>query len=223
MKSCIRFASLTLALTSLGAGTMATHSFADDATVAKQSEKPQTPKAAAKSDKAKVGAAAPAIALTDTEGKSWSLADAKGKVVVLQWVNPECPVSRRVVEDGTVAATLKGVREAFPDAVYVGINSSSSRPSSFEASKGDMAKHNLAVPVLIDTDASVCKLYGAKTTPQCFVIDAAGVLVYSGAIDDSPSGGAKTNYVVDAVQAIKAGKPVSPSETKPYGCGVKNK
>ena len=66
-------------------------------------------------------------------------------------------------------------------------------------------------------------MYGAKTTPHCYVIDAAGVLVYQGAIDDNQSGSGKTNYVVNAVTQLKAGEKVSPSETKPYGCGVKYK
>lgn len=221
MKARIRITSIVIACTL--AAVLSTATIADDTIAIKQSEKAPTVKASAGAGKAKLGAAAPTFTLNDTEGKAWNLADTKGKVVVLQWMNPECPVCRRVAEDSTTANTLKGVREAFPDAVYVGINSSSSRPSSFEASKGYMANHKIEMPVLIDTDGAVSKLFGAKTTPHCFVIDASGVLVYAGAIDDSPSGGAKTNYVIDAVNALKAGKPVSPNETKPYGCGVKNK
>ena len=218
MKNTIRTTSLVF---TLGLAGLFTSALLANAPVGAQDAK--APAAKAASGKAKVGTAAPAFTLNTTDGKAWSLADAKGKVVVLQWMNPECPVCRRVCEDSTVANTLKGVQAAFPDAVYVGINSSSSRPSSFEASKAYLANHKLEIPMLIDTDGAVSKTYGAKTTPHCFVIDASGVLVYAGAIDDSPSGGAKTNYIVAAVDALKAGKPVTPSETKPYGCGVKNK
>ncbi len=218
MKNTIRTTSLVL---TIGLAGLFTSALLAHAPVGAQDAKAPAAKAAA--GKAKVGTAAPAITLNTTDGKAWSLADSKGKVVVLQWMNPECPVCRRVCADGTVANTLQGVRAAFSDAVYVAINSSSSRPSSFEASKDYMANHKLEIPVLIDTDGAVSKTYGAKTTPHCFVIDASGVLVYSGAIDDSPSGGAQTNYVVAAVDALKAGKPVTPNETKPYGCGVKNK
>ncbi len=221
MNILTKIASLTLAVTC--AGLVVTASRAAETVGVNQETKTEARKDSSSQGKAKVGAPAPAISLKDAEGNAWSLSDAKGKVVVLQWMNPECPVCRRVSSDGTTANTLKAVREAFPDAVYVGINSSSSRPSSFEASKGYMANHKLDMPLLIDTDGAVSKQYGARTTPHCFVIDANGVIVYSGAIDDSPSGGAKTNYVVDAVNALKAGKPVTPSETKSYGCAVKNK
>lgn len=172
---------------------------------------------------AEVGKPAPNFTLKTTDGKEWSLSDAKGKVVVLEWVNPECPVCVRVCEQGVVAETVKGVKELFPDAVYVAINSSAARPSSLSNTASYLASYNLAIPALLDSEGSVGKMYGAKTTPHCYVIDANGVLVYQGAIDDGPNGNAKMNYVVNAAKAIKAGEAVSPSTTKPYGCGVKYK
>lgn len=172
---------------------------------------------------AEVGKPAPNFTLKTTDGKEWSLSDAKGKVVVLEWVNPECPVCVRVCEQGVVAETVKGVKELFPDAVYVAINSSAARPSSLSNTASYLASYNLAIPALLDSEGAVGKMYGAKTTPHCYVIDANGVLVYQGALDDGPNGNAKMNYVVNAAKAIKAGEAVSPSTTKPYGCGVKYK
>jgi peroxiredoxin len=170
---------------------------------------------------AKIGAAAPAFTLKTTDGKDWSLSDAKGKVVVIEWVNPECPVCRGLVKDGTVAATEKGCKAAFPDVVYLAINSSASSKSSLDATGAYLKDNKLDVIGLIDTDGKVGRSYGARTTPHCFVINAEGVLVYQGAINNSQGGDGKTNYVVDAVKQLKAGSIVTPSETKPFGCGVK--
>ena len=172
---------------------------------------------------AKVGEAAPNFTLKTTDGKDWSLSDAKGKVVVLEWVNPNCPVCVRVCKEGIVADTLKGCKEQFADVVYVAINSSAAQPDSLAATAEYLKSHKLEVPALLDNDGKVGQMYGARTTPHCYVIDQNGVLVYQGAIDDSPSGGAKTNYVVNAVKQLKAGEKVSPSGTTPYGCPVKYK
>ena len=170
---------------------------------------------------AKVGEAAPGFTLKTADGKDWSLSDAKGKVVVIEWVNPECPVCERVMKDGTVAATIKGVKEQYPDAVYLAINSSASRPSSFDATPAYLKDNKIEIPALFDRDGKVGKSYGARTTPHCFVINAEGVLVYKGAIDNSQGGDGKTNYVVQAVTQLKKGEKVTPGETKPFGCSVK--
>jgi peroxiredoxin len=181
-------------------------------------------KKAESSAKAKVGEAAPNFTLKTTDGKDWSLSDAKGKVVVLEWINPECPVCVRVMKDGTVANTLKGVTEQFSDVVYVAINSSAARASSLEGTAAYMKEHKVEIPALLDNDGAVGLMYGAKTTPHCFVIDANGKLVYQGAIDNNDGrGDGKMNYVVNAVTQLKKGESVSPTETKPYGCSVKYK
>ena len=180
----------------------------------------QVANGAGKAD-AKIGAAAPAFTLKTADGKDWSLSDAKGKVVGIEWVNPECPVCRGLVKDGTVAATEKGCKAAFPDVVYLAINSSASSKSSLDATGAYLKDNKLDVIGLIDTDGKVGRSYGARTTPHCFVINAEGVLVYQGAINNSQGGDGKTNYVVDAVKQLKAGSTVTPSETKPFGCGVK--
>jgi peroxiredoxin len=173
--------------------------------------------------KAEVGQAAPNFTLKTVDGKEWSLSDAKGKVVVLEWINPECPVCVRVMSDGTVAKTLSGVKEIYPDAVYVAVNSSAARQSSLDGTGEYMKAHKMDLPALLDSDGAVGKMYGAKTTPHCYVISPAGTLVYAGAIDDGANGGAKMNYVVNAAKQLKAGETVSPGETKPYGCSVKYK
>ncbi|MCE2882616.1 MAG: redoxin domain-containing protein [Planctomycetaceae bacterium] len=176
---------------------------------------------AGKAAVAKVGEAAPNFTLKTTDGKDWSLTDAKGKVVVLEWVNPECPVCVRVMSDGTVANALKGAKEQYPDVVFVAVNSSASRKSSLDATAKYLKDNKIEIPALLDSDGAVGKMYGARTTPHCYVIDANGTLVYQGAIDDNQSGGGKTNYVVNALTQLKKGEKVSPSETKPYGCSVK--
>jgi peroxiredoxin len=174
--------------------------------------------------KAKVGEAAPNFTLKTTDGKEWSLSDAKGKVVVLEWINPECPVCVRVMKDGTVANTIKGVTEQFSDVVYVAINSSAAKPSSLGGTAAYMKENKIDIPALLDNEGSVGQLYGARTTPHCYVIDANGVLVYQGAIDNNDGrGDGKMNYVVNAVTQLKKGETVSPSETKSYGCSVKYK
>lgn len=176
----------------------------------------KTEKAAAK---AEIGKPAPAFTLTTTDGKQWSLADAAGKIVVLEWCNPNCPVCRKLVSNGAVAKT---VADCGTDVVYVMINSSAADPASLEATAAYLKDNKLTTPGLLDKDGAVGKLYGARTTPHCFVIDAKGVLRYQGAIDDNADGkGGKMNYVANAVKQIKGNETVSPETTKPYGCSVK--
>ena len=168
---------------------------------------------------AKVGAAAPAFTLKDTAGKDVSLADFKGKVVVLEWINPDCPVCREKMEDGSVAKMMADSKAIDPNVVFLFINSTHYMADK-PASSGDyLSKNKVEAAALIDGDGAVGKAYGAKTTPHCYVVAADGTLAYDGAIDDKGS----TNYVVSAVKALKAGTPVSPATTKAYGCSVKYK
>lgn len=177
-------------------------------------------KAERSASKVEIGKAAPNFTLPTTDGKQWSLSDAKGKVVVLQWVNPQCPVCVRVMEDGTVASALKEL--AAMDVVYVAINSSAAVPASLDATGSYLASHKVAIPALLDRDGAVGQMYDARTTPHLFVIDASGVLRYSGAIDDgNPGTKGTTNYAVNAVKQIKAKETVAPDSTRPYGCSVK--
>jgi peroxiredoxin len=174
-----------------------------------------------KAPTAKVGEPAPDFTLQDAAGKSYRLADYKGKIVVLQWINPDCPVCRRVNSTGRVADMLTKVRETDENVVHLTINSTYYMEA--EKSAAYLEKHKIDAPALIDQDGKVGKLYDARTTPHMYVIDAEGVLRYDGAFDDDRRGDASepTNYVVEAVSRISAGDTVSPDKTRPYGCSVK--
>ena len=178
---------------------------------------------------ASVGAPAPDFALNDLQGKPVRLADFKGKTVVLEWFNPECPF----VKLSHTKGSLKGLADKHAgDAslVWLAINSGGAgkQGHGIEANQAGVDSFGLKHPVLLDPEGSVGKAYGATNTPHMFVIDAKGTLVYSGAIDNSPdaegqspSDGALVNYVSQALDELKQGKAVSVPKTKAYGCSVK--
>ncbi|MHC5114170.1 MAG: redoxin domain-containing protein [Planctomycetota bacterium] len=185
------------------------------------------PSAAADADSkamAKVGQPAPDFTVADVSGTKHTLSSYKGRMVVLQWINPDCPICRRVSETGRVNAMMKDVREIAPDVVHITINST--HYMAPEDGAKYLARNKITAPVLVDTDGKIGHLYGAKTTPHMFVIDRDGVLRYQGAIDNDSRGNkgdAATNYVVQAVKQIAAGETVAPDSTRPYGCSVKYK
>jgi peroxiredoxin len=177
---------------------------------------------------ATVGQAAPDFTLTDSKGAKQSLSANKGKVVVLEWVNYECPFVKKHYGSGNMQKlestyTGKGV-------VWYSINSSApGKQGNFAPDViQSMFKERKAASTayLIDADGAVGRAYGAKTTPHMFVIDTAGKVVYAGGIDDKPStdladvAGAK-NYVAAALDETLAGKPVTTATSTPYGCSVK--
>ncbi|MHC4067070.1 MAG: thioredoxin family protein [Planctomycetota bacterium] len=168
---------------------------------------------------AKVGEKAPDFALKDADGKELGLSSFSGKVVVLEWINQRCPVSRGKHQDKTMQNTCG----KFKDQPVVWLAVDSSHYADPKANKEYAAKMGLEYPLLHDTDGKVGKLYEAKTTPHMFVIDKSGVLVYAGAIDNARSGESDNprNYVAEAVDAVLKGSTVSVSSTKPYGCSVK--
>ena len=190
--------------------------YASPSQYASQDTKKESKKAE-KADAAKVGSPAPAFTLKDSAGKDVSLSDFKGKVVVMEWMNPGCPVCKGKMEDGSVAKMMSDSKAINSDVVFLFINSTASMASKPAESGDYLAKNKISAPALIDGDGAVGHAYGAKTTPHCFVVDASGMLAYAGAIDDQGD----KNYVVSTVQALKDGKPVSPATTKAYGCGVK--
>lgn len=170
----------------------------------------------------KIGEAAPAFTLKDIKGKEHSLADYKGKIVVLQWINPGCPVCKRVFVSGVEKNMLTSLKELDKDIVVLGIS------STHNLDEDGIAKYlestRIEISALMDRDGKVGRLYNAKTTPHLYVIDRDGKLRYNGAIDDDERGnkGDKaTNYVVNTVKQILAGETVSPDTTRPYGCNVK--
>ena len=169
-----------------------------------------------------IGKLAPNFTLKDASDETYTLADYKGKVVVLQWINPGCPVCRRVHTTDVVENMTKELKRLDADIVLLDINST--RDMDAKASAKYLKDHDSATPGLDDHAGTVGRLYGAKTTPHLYVIDQEGILRYSGAIDDDPSGAkgeAAVNYVVNAVSQIKAGETVAPDSMKPYGCSVK--
>ena len=175
-----------------------------------------------------VGEMAPDFTATDSNGKTHSLSDFKGKTVVLEWTNHECPY---VVKHYSVGNMQKIQKEATEkDVVWLSIHSSAKGKQGHVDGKqaNEIAKEQGANPTahLLDETGEIGKLYDAKTTPHMFVIDEEGTLVYAGAIDSDSSfkDGAienATNYVMDAIDALENGKEIEASSTKPYGCGVK--
>ncbi|MEE2903224.1 MAG: thioredoxin family protein [Myxococcota bacterium] len=168
-----------------------------------------------------VGKAAPSFSLTDQHGKKHELSAYKGKTVVLEWTNPQCPFVVRHYD----AKTMKSLAEKFgsKDIVWLAVNSS--HFVKHEDSKAWAKKYGHSFPTLLDKDGKVGKAYNARTTPHMFVIDGKGVVQYEGAIDSDPWGeDAKSkNYVDNALQAMMNKKPVDPNSTKAYGCSVKYK
>lgn len=176
----------------------------------------------------KVGEPAPAFAVKDAAGADVSLDALQGKVVVLEWNNFGCPFVKKHYGAGNMQAVQKAA--AADDVVWLSVFSSAEGKEGYmsgETATAELKKQGATVShVIMDPDGTLGKLYSAKTTPHMFVIDKEGVLVYQGAIDDKPTAnaddikGAK-NYVTAALTALKEGKPITDSNTKPYGCGVK--
>ncbi len=169
---------------------------------------PHAPSAAARSAES-----APDFKLKDTFGKEFTLAEFKGRIVVLEWLNPDCPVSRGAHEKGR----MQGVYKKYADkgVVWLGIDSTSG--NSAEKDRIHAAQTGLAFPILLDADGKVGKSFQAKRTPHMFVIDRTGKLAYDGAIDDQ----ADKNYVAAAVEDLLADRPVAKPKTDAYGCGIK--
>lgn len=171
---------------------------------------------------------APDFALKDATGQTQSLAQQRGKVVVLEWFNPQCPFVQKHYRSGNMQRLQH--EAAGQGVVWWSVNSSA--PGNEGHLDPEHAKQVLAEfeaspsALLLDEDGTVGRRYGAKTTPHMFVINAAGVLVYAGAIDDIRSVDPAdvdraTNYVRQALGETAEGKSVSVAETKPYGCSVK--
>ena len=173
-----------------------------------------------------VGEAAPAFSLPGADGKTYSLADYKGKVVVLEWVNPQCPFSDRHAREKTMSEL--NAKYGKSQVVWLGINSTNPGHGNFMKPADHLAynqKTGINYPVLYDETGKVGKSYDAKTTPHLFIIDEQGKIAYNGAIDDDPSGrkgkAERVNYVDGGLSAEIASKAVDPASTKPYGCGIK--
>lgn len=184
--------------------------------------------AASNGASAVVGNPAPPFTLPDLDGKNVNLADYAGKVVVLEWFNPECPFVRAAHTKGSLVTTAERLQKQ--GVVYLAINSAAAGKQGHgpDANRAGLEKFKLNHPVLLDESGAVGKTYGATNTPHLYVIDQKGVLVYRGAVDnspdgegESPEGGKLVSYLDEAVGAVLAGQPVKTAETKAYGCSVK--
>jgi peroxiredoxin len=178
----------------------------------------------------KPGAAAPDFTLPDTNGKEHSLSDFKGKFVVLEWTNFGCPFVKKHYDSKNMQHLQAKYTDK--DVVWLMIGSSAEgKQGNFPAEKwNEMIEEKGAKPtaVLLDPEGTVGRLYGATTTPDMYIVDPDGKLLYRGAIDSKPTADksdipTSTNYVSAALDAAMEGKPVKKPSTSPYGCSVKYK
>jgi hypothetical protein len=179
------------------------------------------------------GGAAPAFTAVDTRGQSHSLADYKGRWVVLEWFNHGCPATKKhynPIDGGTGNTQAMQHEYTKRGVIWLSVVSSAKGKQGYTSDKkaDALTRKKGAAPtaVIRDTDGALGRLYGARNTPQYAIINPAGELVYTGAIDDKPTPREQdlkgaTNYVRAALDAGMAGKPIAVANTKPYGCDVK--
>lgn len=177
-----------------------------------------------------IGKTAPDITFKDVNGAEHSISGFKGKTVVLEWTNEGCPFVQKFYKVGEMQRLQKEA-VARENTVWITINSGAEGQQGYLASDDDakkfVAEHKLSSTAYVrDVNGEFGKLYGAKTTPHMFVINADGNVVYQGAIDsiksvDSDDIAKATNYVTSALDAVATGKLPENTSTEPYGCNVK--
>jgi peroxiredoxin len=177
---------------------------------------------------ADLGAVAPAFSATDSNGKEWSLADLKGRIVVLETTNHDCPYVAKHYRARNMQAQQR--EAAAKSVVWLTVAASAPGEQGYVTASeaNDIVMKNKAAPsaVLLDPQSRIARAYGATVTPHMYIIDKAGTLVYKGGIDSIPSANvddiAKAKqYVRVALDEMLAGKPVTDSSTRPYGCSLK--
>lgn len=175
-----------------------------------------------------IGKPAPAFTGTDSNGNKVSLEEFRGKTVVLEWTNHDCPFVRKHYGSGNMQALQKEASD--DDVVWLSVISSApgrqGHVSPERAKELTVARKAAPSAVILDPEGVIGRAYEATATPHMFVIDSKGVLVYKGAIDDKPSANPAdvtiaTNYVRAALAATAAGKMPKPGATRAYGCSVK--
>ena len=169
---------------------------------------------------AKMPPLAPDFAAVDQAGDKVSLSDYKGRMLVLEWFNPDCPFVQRHHAQRTTMIDLRA-KYAAKGVAWLAVNSTYYMPPETTAEWRE--KWKMDYPVLIDREGKIARAYGAKSTPHMFVIDREGEIVYDGAIDDDPGGRSQSpvNYVDKALTELLADKPIAEAKTKSYGCSVK--
>jgi len=176
----------------------------------------------------KNGEIAPAFQLLDAHGNQHSLEQYRGKYVVLEWTNHQCPFVKKFYADGH----MQGWQKSFTDkeVIWLSIVSSAEGKQGHltqeQAQSLEKAQNEHATAKLLDSSGKVGRAYGAKTTPHMFIIDPQGVIIYQGAIDSIRSANSADiekadNYVVNALDAALADKPIAVARSRPYGCSVK--
>jgi peroxiredoxin len=184
--------------------------------------------ASAASAAPEVGKQAPDFSATDIDGKPVKLSELRGKTVVLEWTNNECPYVEKHYGSGNMQSLQ---RDATKDGVvWISLISSAKNEQGWVDAKGaaDLNKERNAAPsaTVLDEMGKIGRAYQARTTPHMFVINPEGTLVYMGGIDDKPTTrtsdiASAKNYVRAALDAVKAGKPVATPVSRPYGCSIK--
>jgi len=175
-----------------------------------------------------VGQPAPALTATDTQGRTQSLAGLKGKTVVIEWTNPECPFVQKFYSGGDMQKLQAEARKQ--GVVWLTVNSGApgkqGAVSAAEANAKIKAQGSNASAYILDSSGEIGRAFGARTTPHMFVIDRKGTVVFAGGIDDQPTAdpadiGKARNHVTAALADLAAGKPVEVASSRPYGCSVK--
>jgi len=177
----------------------------------------------------KIGEPAPQFELTDTAGNTHALSDFKGRKVVLEWTNHDCPFVQKHYSSGNMQDQQQ-LATGKHDAVWLTIISSKpgaqGHVSPERADELTRSRNAAPTAVLIDESGDVGRAYAAQVTPHMYIIDQSGALVYMGGIDSNPSADpadipSSTQYVVAALQALQAGRAVADPVTRPYGCTIK--
>jgi peroxiredoxin len=176
----------------------------------------------------KTGSAAPDFTLKGSDGKTYNLSDYKGQVVVLEWLNHQCPIDAQQYASGNMQAVQKEAKDK--GVVWLSIISSAPGNQGYvtpaQANEEEISFKAVPTAILLDADGKVGHLYDAKTTPHMFLINKDGVVVYQGAMDSktphSPADVASAEpWLKNAMAATLAGQPVANGTTKPYGCSIK--
>ena len=195
----------------------------------------QADETASSAQPAALGKPAPDFALPDTDGKTVKLKDFAGKIVVLEWFNPECPFVKSAHGKGPLRTLAK--ERSSDKVVWLSINSSAAGKQGHGAERNKAAKAEFGMEnrVLLDESGRVGRAYGAAKTPHMFIVNEQGVLVYRGGLDNAPMGvvddarpkaqgtpaGTLVSYVTNALDALAARKPIALNDTPAYGCSVK--